>query len=113
MNKRIRKKVHKRHLVDVVYGISISPAWRKKLFEADYGNEFLIACHTTSRNEIPEYLRKQLCRYKLRYRVSKVSIENASGREDYEIYTIFKFEADEFSDIYDFSANNPKVRAAP
>jgi hypothetical protein len=109
MNKRIRRKVHKHYLVDVVYEISTSSAWRQKLFKADYGTKFTITYHRTDKVDIPQSLYRVLCRYKLKYLVSKVSLAEAVGWENYENCIIFKFQSAEFSDIHSYSANNPEI----
>ncbi len=108
MNKRIRRRVHTRYLNDVIYAISIASPWRKKLFEAEYGIKFEINRNTTTKEEVHEYFYRLLCRYSLKYCVSKVQLEEVSGWEGYDGCEIFKFESVEFPEIFDFSANNPQ-----
>lgn len=110
MDKRIRRKVHSRYLPDAVCDISQASIWRKKLFDSEYGTRFLIDCNSTIHQNL-DYLRKFLCRYKLRYFVSKVLYSETTGWEDYEGLeddVMFKFEVVEFPEIFAFSANNSK-----
>lgn len=107
MRGRIRKKLHKRYLIDVVSDISQSPWWRQRLFAAEVGQQLAIANPTNE--EIPAFLQKILRRYRLSYQVAKVPHSQTKGWFGYEDCVMFRFEATEFPTVHDFSANNPKV----
>jgi len=106
MRKRLIKKMHKRYLEDIVYEVSVSPVWRKTL----YSNNQQVCVINQHIIDLPEYLKKQVITYQLKYYVSVVSHDEAKGWEDWDATQIyFKFEAAEFPEIQAFSANNPEV----
>lgn len=107
MKKRLRKKIHKRYLEDIVYEVSVSPFWRKKLFS---NKQELILIEQFSTRDLSHYLKKQVITYQLRYYFSVVLHDAAKGWEDWDTSQIyFKFVAVEFPDIQAFSANTPEV----
>jgi hypothetical protein len=108
MKKRLRKKLHKIHLIDVVYNVSVSPIWREKLFKSVLYKKYII---DKKRNEgTSNRLKKILVNANLRYYVSIIPHEEAYGWHDWKSSHIyFKFESVEFPNIKDFSANNPEV----
>jgi hypothetical protein len=108
MNKRIRRKIHKRTLYDVIYEVSISHLWRELLFNSKAGEKFLIDSQSPTTEPSLRRLHRSLARYNLKYFVSKVSKEDEPHWEEFlddSIY--FKFEAKEFPEVFDFSINNP------
>ena len=109
MNKRIRRKVHKRCLCEVVYGISVTSEWRKRLFESTNGTKFKIDRQSIIKAKVPKALQYVVCRYGLRFYVSAIVEEEIPGWEGYPGCIMFKFAVVEFPDIYDYSANNPEV----
>lgn len=104
MNKRIKKKLHKRYLVDVVYEISISSFWRNRLFTTTEPLDIGPMKH----NELSNELIKTIYRYKLEYQVFVVPHSEAKGWEDWDNELVyFRFEAKADAATYAFSANNP------
>lgn len=106
MNKRIGKKLHKKYLVDIVFDISLSPLWRKRLFESNYGDKFIIGYQNL--NEIPQYVKKPIARYKLKYFVYKTE-EILDEDIYYEGGIFFKFESVKLKGIMNYSFNNTDV----
>lgn len=106
MKKRLSKKLHKKFLEDVVYEISLSSLWRKRLFEGGSGNVYLISC--ANQDELPQYIRYSINRYKLCYIVF-VTDEMLDSSIYYDGGVFFKFEAVRFNEITGFSFNNPEV----
>jgi hypothetical protein len=108
MKKRLRKKLHRYHLIDVTYAISVSSEWRKKLFQSKQFER-----HTIDRfhcDEIPNPLNSIIKNLNLKYYVYIVAQEEAIGWQDWDTtQTYFKFESAEFPCLKDFSANNPTV----
>jgi penicillin-binding protein-related factor A (putative recombinase) len=107
MNKKTRRKIHKRVLNDVVYEISVSHLWRRILFDAQVGEKFLIDNRSPTSEPGLKSLHRSLARYNLKFFVSKVSKEDEPHWEGFFDGIYFKFEAKEFPDVSDFSVNNP------
>ncbi|WP_010243301.1 hypothetical protein [Acetivibrio cellulolyticus] len=105
MNKRLSKKLHKKYIEDVVYEISLSSLWRKRLFEG-IGREYTISVSNFS--EIPKYIKYPIGRYKLSYKVFMTN-EMLDDNIYYDGGVFFKFEAVKFKEIADFSFNNTGV----
>ncbi|SET40463.1 hypothetical protein [Paenibacillus sp. NFR01] len=106
MKKRVRKKLHKKYLVDIVYEMSISSSLRKKLFNGS--NKLTV--DSNNLHDVLSYIKQRIKRYDLRYYVSVVPHSETVGWEDWgddQVY--FKFESVEFPYINLFSANNPNV----
>lgn len=110
MNKRIRRKVHKLYLYDVISDVSISHFWREQLFKSKDGEKLLIDNRSYKTDRRLRYLHRILCRYSLKYYVSKISNEDGPKWKEDSDSIIFKFEAVEFPEIYDYSDNNPDSR---
>ena len=106
MNKRISKKLHKKYLNDGIYDVSLSPLWRKKLFDSNYGEKFIISFYNI--NEIPKYIKQPISKYRLKYFVYKTE-EMLNQDFYYEGGVFFMFEAMKFKDISNYSFNNVKV----
>lgn len=104
MNKRLKKKFHKKYLEDVALEISQSSIWRERLFENQYNKRFLITYENT--NEVPDYLKLAFLNYKLRYYISKA--DSCSEKFDKEL-VIFKIEAVDFRSLIRYSGNNYDV----
>ncbi len=108
MKKRIKLKLHKRYLIDVVYEVSVSSFWREKLFKSEINKKY-----TIDRFHIEDFYKETknvVINYNLRYYVSIIPQEEAYGWQDWDSSQVyFKFEAVRFPNIKDFSANNPKV----
>jgi len=103
LKKRISKKLHKKILNDVVYEISLSSLWRKRLFEDNDETEFFINCRNLC--ELPMFIRKQISKYKLCYFVYKEDLEN---EHEYKLKR-FVFVATKHPMIFSDSLNNPDV----
>lgn len=54
MKKRIKRKLHKRYLEDIVIEISQSSLWRKRLFETGY--EIKVPISIENVNDLPKYI---------------------------------------------------------
>lgn len=106
MRKRIRKKLHKNYLDDVV-DLSELSFWRKLLFNAEFGEKFSIDSKTTE--GIPEEIQKILRRYRLSYYISKVPHEQTAEWRGWEDFVLFKVEAIEFPNVCSVCANNPEI----
>lgn len=91
---------------DVVYEISLSSLWRKRLAKGDIGRKYVIS--VANLNQLPEYIKYPIVRYKLRYEVF-VTDEMLDNSIYYDGGVFFRFEADKFKEITDFSFNNPEV----
>lgn len=114
MNKRIRRKIHKRILYDVIYEVSISHLWRGLLFKSKDGEKFLIDSQSPITEPSLRRLHRSLARYHLKYFVSKVSKEDEPQKTNpkwadlfFDGGVYFKFEAKGFPEVFDFSINNP------
>ena len=103
LNKRISKKMHKRFLTDVAYGISLSSDWRRKLFSLPVGRELLI-----NRNcaDLPPYVEPYFRKYNLMY---TVCVDEKCPEFFGEGLVIFKFAPKQFKDVCFYSGNNPQV----
>lgn len=98
MRKRLKKKLHKKYLYDLIYELSNSDIWRKKVNQTSHGDRILI--NKDNHKNIPGYLRRKIVNHNLSYNVYKVE----KSRE----YIAFRFESTKFSDqVYDYSFNNP------
>jgi len=108
MKKRIRKKLHKNHLIDVVYSVSVSPIWREQLFKSVQYKKYII--DKKHYEGVTNQLKKIIFKRSLRYFVSIIPQHEAYGWEDWDSTQIYlKFESIEFPNLVDFSANNPEV----
>ena len=106
MKKRIRKKLHKRYLGELVYYISISAYWRKKLM-GETETRMLVNSSTL---KISCELNSLIRRYDLNYYVSTVPHSKTIGWEDWgEDFIYFKFEASEFPAVQSYSVNNRRT----
>lgn len=106
MNKRIKRKLHKKYIIDIAYYISLSPLWRKRLFDSKYGEKFTISYQNLY--ELPQYVKKTIARYKLNYFVYKTE-EILDEDFYYEGGVFFKFESVKFKGITNYSFNNTEV----
>lgn len=109
MKRRLRKKVHRRLLEYVVGEVSQRSHWRRLLYSGAEGLAHRIdAQHCEA---LPAWLVRAIRRYQLSYRVRVVSGDRAPGWGAYAAdgLVLFRFEAREFPEVHDFSANNPDV----
>ena len=105
MKKRLRKKLHKIHLIDVSYAVSVSSKWREKLFNSSPFEKQLVDLFHCE--DISNPLKSIIKNYNLRYHVYIVPQEEAIDWDSQ--YIFFKFQPVEFPRLIDFSANNPEV----
>ena len=107
MNKRIRKKIYKKHIVDIAIDITLEASWRKKIFDGEYNKTFDIDCKAV----ISTLTEKALRRYSLIYQVCKIPLSEEGeriAREYNNPCTVtFKFQSKEFPDIFYYTLNNP------
>jgi hypothetical protein len=101
MKKRLRKKISKREMCVVIYGISIDGFWRKRLFDSPVCKKYPI--NIDNANILPEEVLNLLRRYRMSYNVWR-----AEKTPD-NLYEIFEFQSEEFPTITDYSLNNPNV----
>jgi hypothetical protein len=108
MNRRIRKKLHRRFLCDVVCDASQSSAWRRRLFDEPSATLEIGPRHSEG---LPARLARAIRRHDLHYTVRVVDGAHAPGWREYadDGCVLFRFEAREFPEVHAFSANNPAV----
>jgi hypothetical protein len=97
----IAEKFHEKYLEDVVKEISQDSLWRKRLFEGQYNEPFLITFKELE--ELPCKLWNAFSQYGLEYFVTK--IHSCPEKFD-EGLIIFKFEAKGFLHVVRYSGNN-------
>ena len=109
MRRRLRKKVHRRYLIDVLAEASVRSHWRRGLLLGAPGVELRIDAR--SHDELPRWLVRAIRRYGLSYRVRVVTSDDApEWREQAAAgMVLFRFEASEFPQVHATSANNPAV----
>lgn len=101
LNRRLRKKIHKKYLEDVTLEVSMSKIWRNRLFESDYEEGYLLSIE--NKNDIPQYLAKIFNMYNLKYIVTKVK----SCPEYFdEGLVVFKVNSKDFPNLVRYSGNN-------
>ncbi|WP_437996318.1 hypothetical protein WMF26_35230 [Sorangium sp. So ce185] len=107
MNKRTRKKLHKRHLELDVIDLSLVAFWRARLFETPVGNDLpLDGSHLEG---VPERFRKAIRRHRLEYDVARVPATEAEPWLSEGGLIVFRFRAREFPSVVRYSGNNPDV----
>jgi hypothetical protein len=104
-SRRVRRKLHRQALTDVLYGLRVSYVWRARLYEAGAGVELLV--DPSILDDVPPPVQAAVRRGRLRYRTSRVPHEWTRGWGGCEAYVMFRLRAEEFPDIVGFSATNP------
>ena len=104
--RRIDKKIHKTWLQDIVVDVSQISYWRNKLFKLKENEELEI--NTTNHKDLPEYIVSAITKYKLNYKVSKVSSSEAEPWLSEGGMLIFKFWAVNYPSLCGYSGNNPE-----
>lgn len=100
MKKRLRKKLHKKYLYDVIYEISVSSYWREKIINLSPVESLVLNKKTV--DYVPTYLSNVIRKYSLSYMISRLAHPNGQ--------IIFIFMAEAFPDqVYGCSYNNPNV----
>jgi len=90
----IAEKIHEKYIDDVVIEVSQDSLWRKRIFEGQYNDRFLITYKELE--ELPCGLWTSFSKYGLEFFVSKIH----SSPEEFDEEVIFlKFEAKGFSDL--------------
>ena len=107
--RRLDKKIHKRIIdyciVDLGY---MSYYLRNRLFDANYGDEFLI--DSEHLEGIPESIAKIIKNDNLHFLVSKVRNEETESWLSEGGLVIFKFWARDYPSVKKFTGNNPHDR---
>lgn len=103
MKRRANKKLHTKYIADVVYEVSISPDWRKRLFDSEKDQSFLIDATTEN---LPTYLRKRIVGHHLRY---DVKIVEARIELFDPSLIIFEFSPQGYPETKRYSANSSHV----
>ncbi len=99
--KKKRKKLYKDLIEDIALEISLDEYWRKKIMKQLINTKIEITYRNLS--EIPEYIKKDMMRYKLEFWVMRVS----SCKEHFdENLIIFKFQSKDYASIVRFTGNN-------
>lgn len=78
MKKRLKSKLHKKYISEVVYDVSTSSYWRKRIFETN-------ASHQINKMEVTDIsddFIRVINRYDLQYRVFKVLFSEAIGWDE-------------------------------
>lgn len=102
--KKYKKKIYQAIIEDVALEISLSALWRKRLFDAQYEEEFIISYSNS--DELPKYVKNAIVDHKLEFGVMKV--KNCPEYFD-EGLVIFKFYPLEYPKLKRFSGNNLNV----
>jgi hypothetical protein len=105
MNKRIRKKLHKRYLELEVIDLSLIASWRARLFETPIGQ--YIPLDGSRLEGVPERLMKAIRRHRLEFEAARVPATEAEPWLSEGGLVVFRFRAREFPSIVHHSGNNP------
>ena len=73
INRRIRRKLHRQALTDVLFGASVSYVWRARLYEAE------LLVDTSTLDDVPSSVHDAVRRGHLRYRAARVPHEWTRG----------------------------------
>ena len=103
-SRRLTKKLHKKLLPDILYEVSMSPYWRKLLFESK-PNEVLGISYC-SYSALSNALKKALVKFQLEFSVSMVSENEAEPWLNENGNVIFKFWANTIPSLKMYSGNN-------
>jgi len=104
-SRRIRRKLHRQVLTDVLFGVSVAYVWRARLYDACVGADLLVDASTL--DDVPSSVHDAVRRGHFRYRAARVPHEWTHGWQGYEAYVMSRLRAEEFPDVVGFSANNP------
>jgi len=99
-----RRQLYKKSIIDVALEISQSDYWRNLLFFSDYNKKFLFDSDTE--HEIPEYLKtiNIIFDSNLQFYVSKV-LKCPVRYLMEDGYIIFRFQSIEFPEVVHYSGN--------
>ncbi|MFF2533841.1 hypothetical protein ACFVS2_33965 [Brevibacillus sp. NPDC058079] len=108
MNKRQRKKLHKRLLEDICYEVSVSSYWRGELKQVAFH-----AAITIDRNNstyLPKYLHQEIKLHSLNFCLEKQPYRQIDILGHYpDSYVIFCISPSEFPSVRQISMNNPDL----
>ena len=104
MNKRLKKKLHKKFAFDVLVEISFSGYWREALFGLGTG-ESLTVCRDSAL-PLPKYIKPTIRRYNLSYKIC--TVEDCPEEFDAD-FVIFELSPRRFLRLKYYSGNNPAV----
>ena len=103
MNRRIKKKLHKKYLNDILCDISLDKFWRRRLFESEVGETFLISRKTI--DELPLYLQNIFKKNNLKYLVRVLDDDSQKYGFD-EGLIIFEVSAADIRSLKAYSGNS-------
>ena len=103
-NRRIRRKLHRQALTDVLFGASVSYVWRARLYEAGVGVELLVDASTL--DDVPRASTTP-CAADTSDTEPHGCHEWTRGWQAMTRTVMFRLRAEEFPDVVGFSANNP------
>lgn len=106
-SRRLRKKLHKQWLQDLLIDASQHSRWREKLFAAEAYTPFPINEKTCS--GLPQGTVESIKKYGLRYVVARVPSSEAESWLSEGGSLIFKFWAEDLPELKMFSGNDPDV----
>ena len=89
---------------DIALEISLDTRWRKRLKEQAYNVKIEISFRKL--DELPQYIQKDICCYKLEFWVMKVKQCQVPFDKELEV---FKFQSKEYPKIVSFSGNNLNI----
>lgn len=102
--KRLRKKMHRKHIWIVCLEASLSPKWRDKLFRSKEGDVF-----DFTRSDLAEFLEHDphLRKYRFHFSVKVAPKSSSPLWMQIDPGVIFEFRANEFPEVCTYSNNNP------
>ena len=100
-----RRNIYLECIDDVAMEISLSSAWRKRIFSLQKSEKITISAGDG--DSLPEYIRSTIIDNKLRFTVCIA--DDCEERFD-EGLVVFRFASAEFEDITALSGNNPAVK---
>ena len=102
MRRRLRKKLHRRVLVEQVIDLSLKAAWRRRLLSAPEGRPHRI--DRDHLDDVPPRLAATIRVHGLRFAAARVAADERAGE-----LVPFAFWALEFPAVIAWSWNNPRV----
>ena len=100
-----RRNIYSECIDDVAMEISLSSAWRKRIFSLQKSEKITISAGDG--DSLPEYIRCTIIENDLRFTVCIA--DDCEERFD-EGLVVFRFASAEFEDITALSGNNPAVK---
>jgi hypothetical protein len=100
----IHQCLHLAQLSNVVYDISTSRTWRRRLFSAAQGTLFLVNHHA---EDLSPNVHLQLMYHHLEFLVATAEPSPATGWNRYTNHVFFQVSARRYPSVVAWSANNP------